>query len=200
MNMKQKWMAVASTAAVAAGVLMGGMAMASASGTAAANTPAASSHQVGRKGLIFSPEQLKAQLDQQVKDGKLTQGQEDVMLQLDSLRQEAMTKLQADEKAIIDQAVQSGKITRDEATQLQQHGHGPGGPAGGRGGRGDHGPGGGRGHGMGPNMTADQLKAQLDQDVKDGKLTQDKADQILKDVTEHQADHAAQQNQAPAQP
>ncbi|MGE5675171.1 MAG: hypothetical protein ACM3XM_15080 [Mycobacterium leprae] len=49
-------------------------------------------------------------------------------------------------------------------------------------------------------MTADQLKAKLDQDVKDGKLTQDKADQILKDFTQHQAGEAAQQAQAPANP
>ncbi|MGE5675170.1 MAG: hypothetical protein ACM3XM_15075 [Mycobacterium leprae] len=105
MNVKQKWMATAGAAAVTAGILTTGIAMAANGDTTAASAtaaPAASAQQSGQKGHQFSPEQLKAQLDQQVKDGKLTQGQEDVMLQLDSLRQASMTKLQADEKAAID--------------------------------------------------------------------------------------------------
>ncbi|MDB4896970.1 MAG: hypothetical protein JWN15_3232 [Firmicutes bacterium] len=114
------------------------------------------------------PSKLADKLQSQVQAGKITQNQADVVSQLFNLRQSAMTKLKADEKALIDQAVKDGKLTQAQADQLAK--------------RGDHfGEGGAKGDRQffDKNMTADQLKAKLDTAVKAGKLTQAKADKIL---------------------
>lgn len=192
MNLKSKWMAAAG-AIMVVGALGAGVAMASTG--AAPTAPAASGSQQAHK--TFSVDQLKAKLDAEVKAGKLTQGQEDVKIQLATLRQDAMTKLQADEKAAIDAAVQSGKITQAQATQLALRGGHGGHERGGQEGSKQGGSKQGRGGGFfGKNMTADQVKAKLDAAVKAGKLTQAQADQMLQKWTAEQAAHASQ---APSQ-
>lgn len=115
----------------------------------------------------------KPDLDQMVKDGKITQGQADVMRQLQAVRQKAMAQLKADSKAVIDQAVKDGKITQEQADKMAKAGiwrHGRPGM-----------------HGRKSMMpkTEAELKAMLDDRLKAGKLTQEKADQILKHWQEH---------------
>lgn len=117
----------------------------------------------------------KPDLDQMVKDGKITQGQADVMRQLQDVRRKAMEQLKTDSKAVIDQAVKDGKITQEQADKLK----GPG-MIWRHGGPGQHGP-----KMMMPKTEA-ELKALLDERVKAGKLTQERADQILKKWQEHQ--------------
>jgi polyhydroxyalkanoate synthesis regulator phasin len=121
------------------------------------------------------PSKLADKLQSQVQAGKITQNQADVVGQLFNLRQAAMTKLKADEKALIDQAVKEGKLTQAQADQLAKRGDHFG-----EGGRHEHGGKGDRRHLGDKHLTADQLKAKLDTAVKDGKLTQEQADQILK--------------------
>lgn len=147
MKFKTKFTLIAGSVLVAAGLLAGA---AFAQGTA-------------------TPEAHQQRLEQAVKDGKLTQGAADVMLQLHGLRQAAMEKLQADSKALVDQAVQGGSITQAEADRML-NGHGQKGF--GRGGK--HG-----GFRQGSPMTQEELKAKVDAAVAEGKLTQEQADQIL---------------------
>lgn len=119
--------------------------------------------------------QLKTRLDAQVKAGKLTQNQADVMLQVSQLRQQAEQQVKAEAKALVAQAVKDGKITQAQAHKLFAH----------------------RQHGFeGNRLTQDQLKAKLDAAVKAGKLTQAKADQMLQRFAQRQQKQAAPQ--APA--
>lgn len=126
------------------------------------------------------PSKLTDKLQSQVQAGKITQNQADVFTQLFNLRQAAMTKLKADEKALIDQAVKDGKLTQAQADQLAKRGDHLG-----EGDRHEHGGKGDRVRFRDKNMTADQLKAKLDAAVKAGKLKQEQADQILKKWQSH---------------
>jgi polyhydroxyalkanoate synthesis regulator phasin len=147
------------------------------------------------------PSKMADKLQQEVQAGKLSQGQADVITQLFGLRQSAMEKLKADEKALIDQAVKDGKLTQDQADKLQKReGHFGQGPMQGK----TQGKTQGRMHGkqgpmffFGKNLSADQLKAKLDAAVKSGKLTQEKADQALKQFEARQQQwQQKQQNQS----
>jgi polyhydroxyalkanoate synthesis regulator phasin len=69
----------------------------------------------------------KPDLDQLVKEGKITQAEADVLKQLQDLRQKAMAQLKTDAKAVIDQAVKDGKLTQEQADRLTKRGmRGPG--------------------------------------------------------------------------
>lgn len=134
----------------------------------------------------------KPNLDQMVQEGKITQGQADVMTQLQALRQKAMQQLKADSKAVIDQAVKDGKITQEQADTMakrgmmwHRHGGGPGKQGFAPGQR-------GMAPGKGPKTEA-ELKAFLDEKVKAGKLTQEKADQMLKQWQSHRSEKASGQ-------
>lgn len=99
-------------------------------------------------------------LDQAVKEGKLTEGQAQIIRQIHDLRESYRQKFEAERLAIIDQAVKDGKITQDEAAKLKQ-------PRMGR-------------HGKGlKTMSQAELKAKLDEAVKTGRLTQEQANRIL---------------------
>jgi polyhydroxyalkanoate synthesis regulator phasin len=138
------------------------------------------------------PSKLADKLQSQVQAGKITQNQADVVSQLFNLRQSAMTKLKADEKALIDQAVKDGKLTQAQADQLAKRGD--------HFGEGNWQKGGAKGDRQffDKNMTADQLKAKLDTAVKAGKLTQEKADQILQRFQNRGQSH--QQGQTDSKP
>ncbi|HYG60880.1 MAG TPA: hypothetical protein VD902_22610 [Symbiobacteriaceae bacterium] len=115
----------------------------------------------------------------------LSEGAQAVRTQLGDLRKAAMEKLQADSKALVDQAVAEGKITQEEADRMlrpvdkrfrvpgklmMKH------------------PGGGKAmfH-FDKDMTQEELQAKLDTAVKDGKMTQEQADKMLKFWTERQS-------------
>lgn len=153
MNLRRKWGVVAGTLLVAGGLLTGVAFAANAADTNAApatNAPAAAKERPA-----------------------LTEGEKQVHEQLRSLWQSTMEKLKADSKAVIDEAVQKGTITQEQADKLQQRGmHGKLGPKAGK----MH----GRGKGMmGPALSAEELKAKLDEAVKSGKMTREQADKIL---------------------
>lgn len=117
----KKWL-VAAGVALLSGALVTGVAF-------AASSPEGRVAHQGQMGQ-------RPNLDQMVKEGKITQGQADVMAQLQQLRQKAMEQLKADSKAVIDQAVKEGKITQEQADQMAKrwhhrgapgkHGHAPG--------------------------------------------------------------------------
>lgn len=109
LNFKNKFALIAGSA-VLTGALLTGAAYAASNDSAAAPAPSAATAQANN-------------LDQAVKDGKLTQAQADLMKQIGDLRKSAMEKVQADSKAIIDQAVKDGKITQDQADKMLK-GHG----------------------------------------------------------------------------
>lgn len=103
---------------------------------------------------------------------KLSPGVEDVVKQLRSLRQSRLEQLKAEMNALIDQAVTDGKITAEEAARLKaaktrlhhDRGHDP------------------RGFlkRFGRNATEAEVRARLNQAVKNGRITQEQADQMLK--------------------
>lgn len=161
----KKWL-VAAGAILVSGALVTGVAVAA---TAPAGKVAHRHHEemMGKK----------PDLQELVKEGKITQGQADVMAQLQGLHQKAMEQFKADAKAVIDQAAKDGKITPEQAERMKargammHHHHGTPGKR--------HLPPGKHGKPLGPKSEAD-LKALLAEKVKAGRLTQEKADQILK--------------------
>lgn len=184
LNLKNKWAIIAGTTLVAGSLLAAGAVYASDSAPA---TPSGTTQPA-------KPD-FKTHLDDAVKAGKLTQGEADVMKQLDDLRQAAMDKLKSDSQAVIDQAVKDGKITQEQADKLSKpEGRGgfvmKGGPGFGRGP--GHGPGAGPKDGFfgrGP-VSQDDMKAKLNAEVQAGKLTQEQADKILQGFAQHQAERA----------
>jgi polyhydroxyalkanoate synthesis regulator phasin len=160
MSISRKWGAIAGAVVVSVGLLAGGAVYAASQPDQAA-APSAQGQSTHKN------------LDHAVKEGKLTQGQADVMKQLQDLRQSYRQKFEADAKSVVDQAVKDGKLTQDQADKMLQHGKG----FGRKGHMGD------KWHGH-KSMTPDQLKSKLDQAVKSGKLTQEQADKILKNWTE----------------
>lgn len=103
---------------------------------------------------------------------KLSPGMQSLMKDIRSLREKRMQELKSEVEGLIDKAQAEGKITADEATKLKERG------ARGhfKGHRGGHGFKGGKGF----PMTEEEMKARLDQAVKNGRITQEQADQMLK--------------------
>lgn len=151
----KRWL-VAAGAVLLSGALVTGVAVAA---TAPEGRAAHGQH---------GPMMSRPDLDQMVKEGKLTQGQADVMAQVQSLHQKAMEQFRADTKAVIDQAVKDGKITQEQADQMIARRSMMKGPRPGQ-----------QGPKMGPRTEA-ELKEKLDEQVKAGRLTQERADQMLK--------------------
>lgn len=110
---------------------------------------------------------------------QLSEGAQATYKQLSELRQAAHDKLKADSQAVVDQAVKDGKITQEEGQSLLarggKHGGGRHGGKGGGFGRGFHG------------RTLEEMKADLDSHVKEGKMTQEQADKLLEQWKQHQA-------------
>lgn len=110
---------------------------------------------------------------------KPSPGVQQLMQEIRSLRQTRMEQFKTEVHGLIDKARSEGKITPEEATKLKE-----------RGGKGFHhrGPKGGRhGHKGGPRgelhglKGADEatVKAKLAEAVKNGRITQEQADQML---------------------
>ncbi|MDF2627577.1 MAG: hypothetical protein K0R39_1408 [Symbiobacteriaceae bacterium] len=131
LNLKNKFAVLAGSALITATVLSGAAFAATDSTTAdsaAAAAPAAT-----------APVKADRLNLEQAVDGTLTQAQADILTQLGALRTAAREKVQADAKAVLDQAVAEGKLTQEEADELLSFkGHGGGK---GRGGAGRHGSG-----------------------------------------------------------
>lgn len=106
--------ALIAASALLAGSLLGGMAYAA---TTKADAPAAGATLSERAAARKA--EMAERLAQAVTDGKISQAQADLMMQLGEQRLEAMTKLKADAQALIDQAVADGKITQEQAEKLQ---------------------------------------------------------------------------------
>lgn len=119
-------------------------------------------------------------VESNTKASALTQAEQDVLTQLKDLRTSVMEKLAADSKALVDQAVKDGKITQEQADRLLKHG---GHKFGGHKFVGKHGRG-GKGGFFKFHLSQEELKAQLDAKVKEGKITQEQADQILQKFAE----------------
>lgn len=151
MNLKRKWAAAAS-AVLVVGALSAGAAWAARDDAAA---PAAN-----------------AQTSQS------TPAESNVLKQLHELRRAERAKLKAAEKALVEQAVTDGKLTREQADRMLKRIEHAGHP--------------GRKAHKWANMTRDEVKARLDEAVKSGRMTQDKADHILERWTQR---HAAPQGQ-----
>lgn len=108
----------------------------------------------------------------------MSQGQKELLGQLAELRKSVSDKLQSDSKALVDQAVADGKVSREEADRLLRPGGKFGRPPG------KH----GKQMGFGfkfQGLTQAELKAQLDEKVTAGKLTQEQADKALQHWGEH---------------
>lgn len=152
-NLKQRWALMAGTALLCGTVLSSG---------ALAASPSATRDSQPATNL----------LERAVQEGTLSQGEADVIKEIGQLRKAAMEKLVADAKGVIEGAVKSGKITREQADRMLQQmgrmGHGP------------------KGH-RHINMSPEQLKAKLAEKVKAGEITQEQADQILKRFTERKS-------------
>lgn len=103
---------------------------------------------------------------------KASQGVQELMTEIQALRQTRMEQLKAEVEALIDKALANGQITAEEAAGLKQRPKGPHqGPR--------HGfKGGLKGFPRGANEA--EVKARLDEAVKNGRLTQEQADQMLK--------------------
>lgn len=106
-------------------------------------------------------------LDQAVKEGKLTEGQAQVIKQIQALRESYRQKFEAERQGILDQAVKDGKITQDQAAKLKQ-------PHMGR-----------HGKWQFKKLSQAELKAKLDEAVKSGRITQDQANKILERHAQH---------------
>ena len=161
-NLKHKWVLMAGTALVTGALL-----------TSAAFAAGGATDGQSRV------DKAATRLQQAVANGRITQGEADVMTQVNTLRAEVMAKLKADSQAIVDQAVADGKITQEQADKLKSYGgHSFGGK------RGDRMPafskrdGGKLGIGKG-HMSEEQLQTRLDAAVASGRLTQEQADQML---------------------
>jgi polyhydroxyalkanoate synthesis regulator phasin len=127
-------------------------------------------------------------VESRIAKAELTEGQKEVLGKLQTLRKAHMEKLQAETKAVVEQAVKDGTITQEQADRITQKRLHP------KPGKGPH-----RGHGPkhGPGLkgemrkkaplTEEQFKQQLDARVTAGKLTQEQADQMLQRWREHQA-------------
>jgi|GEM_PF-3943387 len=103
-----------------------------------------------------------AQTQGVTKANPLSEAARELLTKIGEIRKSYMEKADTDAKALVDQAVADGKITREEADKLLHHG----------------------GKGFGPGMarvplTQEELKAKLDELVKSGKLTQEHADKAL---------------------
>lgn len=135
-------------------------------------------------GVAFAADSTQAGKSTETASPELQQ----VLSEIRTLRQSRMESLQTEVGQLIDKAVTDGKITQDQADQLKQR------PMGFRKGHGQEGSqkfSGKRG-GM-QNLTEEQVKAKLDEAVKSGKLTQEKADQMLK---RWQECHTAQESES----
>lgn len=97
----------------------------------------------------------------------LSDGEKQVLQQLRELRKTYREKLKTESNAVIDQAVQKGTITREQADRMKTH-HGK--------------------HAWNKKMhrmSPDELKQKLDEAVKSGKLTPEQANRILERHKEH---------------
>lgn len=116
---------------------------------------------------------------------RLSPGAQSLMSEIRSLREKRMQELKTEVDGLIDKAQTEGKITTEEATRLKErgkhfgHGHGKG-LHGGKGGM----------RGFRAGATEAEVKAKLDEAVKNGRITQEKADQMLQQWREW---HAKQQ-------
>lgn len=117
-------------------------------------------------------------LQQAVQSGKMTQGEADLLTQLDQVRTSYMEKMKTEIQATIDKAVADGTVTQEQADRLKKRQGGPGpGPAM----KGRPGPqkGGKFGWGQRPNLKPAELKAKIEAQVEAGKITREQADAIL---------------------
>ncbi len=132
-------------------------------------------------GAAFASEEGKAptaqteRVDKAVQEGKLTQGEADTLKKLGELRRSYMEKYKAEAKALLEQSVKDGKITKEQAQRILKHQQGR---------MQHHGKGWGK---PGKALTEEQLKSKLAEAVKSGKITQEKADAILQKWQEHKA-------------
>jgi polyhydroxyalkanoate synthesis regulator phasin len=110
--------------------------------------------------------------------GKVSPGMQELLKEIKTLRHDRMEQLKNEINGLIDKAQADGKITPDEATKLKERGKGQFKGHGGfkdRGGFKGH-----RGFGFMKGATEEQVKARLDEAVKNGRLTQEQADKLLK--------------------
>lgn len=99
----------------------------------------------------------------------LSDGEKQVLQQLRELRKTYREKLKTDSNAVIDQAVQKGTITREQADRMKAH-------------HGKH-----AWHKKMHRLSTEELKQKLDEAVKAGKLTPEQANRILERHKEHQS-------------
>ncbi|HLN62707.1 MAG TPA: DUF2680 domain-containing protein [Symbiobacteriaceae bacterium] len=97
----------------------------------------------------------------------LSDGEKQVLQQLHELRKSYREKLKSESNAVIDQAVQKGTITREQADRMKAH-------------REKH-----AWNKKMHRMSTDELKQKLDEAVKAGKLTPEQANRILEHHKEH---------------
>ncbi|MFZ5827631.1 MAG: hypothetical protein ACOY94_25285 [Bacillota bacterium] len=114
-----------------------------------------------------------------------SEGVQELLTEIQTLRQSRMEQLKADIEALVDKALAEGRITAEEAARLKEgpkrfH-QGPRGPFPGQR------PGFKEGKGFPLGATEAEVKARLDQAVANGRITQEQADQILKKWQEWQA-------------
>lgn len=183
MNPKRRWMALVA-GVLALGLIAGGAAMAA-------------------EGDVPATTQTPAQ---QSRKPQLSEAEKAVLQQLRDLHKSYMEKLKAESEALIDKAVAGGTLTQEQADRLKARAGKPGkGPRmGPRHGKHPHGPGmmpGGPGMGMhrpglGKLLTAEEVKAKLDEAVSSGRLSQEQAEAMLQRWTERQT--RRQQQPAPS--
>ncbi len=111
---------------------------------------------------------------------KASQGAQQLMTEIRSLRHSRMEQLRAEIEAKIDKAAADGKITADEATRLKENMK--------------HFKHGGKWHHDLKGATEAEVKAKLDAAVKSGRMTQEQADQMLKRWQEWKAKQPSQAN------
>lgn len=103
----------------------------------------------------------------------LSPGVHELMKEIHSLRQARMVQIRAEIEALIDKAAAEGRITPEEAKQLKEHGRHME--------RHHKRPHDQKGDRMIPKgATEESVKARLEEAVKNGRMTREQADQILK--------------------
>jgi polyhydroxyalkanoate synthesis regulator phasin len=113
----KRWLVAASTVLLSGALATGAAFAAPGKETQSTTAPTARMHRYGSSpGARKGPD-----LDQMVKDGKITQGEADVLTELHALRKRQMGQLHADAKALIAKAVAEGKITQAQADKLWQN-------------------------------------------------------------------------------
>lgn len=105
---------------------------------------------------------------------KRSPGVQELKSEIRSLREKRLQELKAEIDGLIDKAQAEGRITADEATRLKEHGK----KGFGMGRKGGHGfKGGMRGFPRGASEA--EVKAKLEEAVKNGRITQEQADRML---------------------